>query len=100
FGIEFYKGAFETLYAFFSEPYRGLDTRLHQTILPNSSGNGWVCIGNEAARDELQTATRRLSSWEAKAETVIGTFWGSSFNDHLLSKLTARAPRLHANLAS
>ena len=100
--VAFYRGVFENLYAFFlRQPYCGMATQLFQTVLPNAADSGWVCIGNDATKDELMFRTGRLDTWEARAGQVLDFFWNEThFNDHVIDRLTARGPALHPNLVS
>jgi hypothetical protein len=101
FVLQFHAGACEEVRAFFSESFRGVETHLCHTILPNGGDLGWVCIGNETTKDRLMQETAGLPSWEAKADVVLDFFWNRThFNDHVIDRLKDRAPKLHPNLAS
>jgi hypothetical protein len=101
FAILLERGVFENLYAYFlCEPYSGLATRLHHSILPNSNDSGWVCVGTKSDRDALMRLTAGLPGVEEKTEAVLANFWDTQFNDHVIQRLTERGPRLDPNLAS
>ncbi|MBI4450287.1 hypothetical protein HY634_04460, partial [Candidatus Uhrbacteria bacterium] len=102
FGSRFYRGVFESFWGFFlKDPYTGPGTRLYQTVLPNGTPNGWVCMGNERTRDALVLRTAGLGSWQEKVALLLEHFWwDSNFSDHVIDRLTANGPRLHPRLSS
>ena len=100
--VRLYRGAFEEILSFFLDgPYRGEDTPLYHTVLPNTFESGSVCIGNSVSHDQLTRETVRLDSAVAKADAVLDWFWNRThFTNHMMERLIVAGASLHTALAS